>query len=264
MRSGIYTGAVTHERLRPKRHRLRYSVFCLLIDLDEFSLLDGHSALFAINRAGIFSFRETDHGDGQGGLKAWAARLLASNGIAYDGGQIELLCYPRIFGYVFNPLSIYFCRDRARTLVGVLYEVHNTHDERHTYVMRADPGQLVVRHSATKTFFVSPFMPMDCTYRFRITPPAARVGISILEDDAEGLLLTAAFAGERREISSGLWWSLLLRYPLMTLKVVAGIHFEAAKLLIKGIPLFRWHPAKNGIAASAPQQDHDRERSPAE
>jgi DUF1365 family protein len=264
MRSGIYTGAVTHERLRPKRHRLRYSVFCLLIDLDEFSLLDGHSALFAINKAGIFSFRETDHGDGQGGLKAWAARSLASNGIAYDGGRIELLCYPRMFGYVFNPLSVYFCHDRAETLVGVLYEVHNTHGERHTYVMRADPGQLVVRHSATKTFFVSPFMPMDCIYRFRIAPPAGRVGISILEDDAGGLLLTAAFTGARREISSGLWWHLLLGYPLMTLKVVAGIHFEAFKLLVKGLPFFRWHPAEERIAASAQGRDRDVERSPAE
>lgn len=264
MKSGIYTGAVMHERLRPKRHSLRYSVFCLLIDLDEFCLLDGHSALFAINRPGIFSFREADHGDGQGGLKAWAGRLLVSNGIGYDGGRIELLCYPRIFGYVFNPLSVYFCHDRAGMLIGVLYEVHNTHGERHTYVMRAEPGEPVVRHCAAKTFFVSPFMPMDCLYRFRIAPPAGRVGISIREDDAGGLLLTAAFTGERREISSGLWWRLLLAYPLMTLKVVAGIHFEAFKLLVKGLPFHRWHPAESRIAASAPGPDRAVQRSPAE
>ena len=264
MRSGIYTGTVMHERLRPKRHRLRYSVFCLLIDLDEFSLLDGRSALFGINRSGIFSFREADHGDGHGSLKDWSARLLNQHGIAHDGGRIELLCYPRLFGYVFNPLSVYFCHDRAGTLVGILCEVHNTHGERHTYVMRADASQSVVRHSAAKTFFVSPFMPMDCVYRFRIAPPAARVGISILEDDAEGLLLTAVFTGERREISSGLWWRLLLGYPLMTLKVVAGIHFEAVRLLIKGLPYFRWHPAERGIAVSAPKQDRDPKSSPAE
>jgi DUF1365 family protein len=264
MRSGIYAGAVIHERLRPKRHRLRYSVFCLLIDLDEFSLLDGHSALFAINRPAIFSFREGDHGDGRGMLKDWAARLLIHNGIAYDGGRIDLLCYPRLLGYVFNPLSVYFCHDRAGTLVGILYEVHNTHGERHTYVMRAEPGQPVVRHSAAKAFFVSPFMPMDCVYRFRISPPMAGVGISILEDDAEGLLLTAAFTGERREITSALWWRLLLGYPLMTLKVVAGIHFEAVKLLAKGMPFFRWHPAANRIAVSVPQPHRDLEGSSAE
>lgn len=264
MRSGIYAGSVIHERLRPRRHRLRYSVFSLLVDLDEFSVLDNHSRLFAINRPAIFSFREVDHGDGRGMLKDWAAGLLTQNGIAYDGGQIALLCYPRLLGYVFNPLSVYFCHDRAGTLVGILYEVHNTHGERHTYVIRADRGQPVVRHSAAKAFFVSPFMPMDCVYRFCIAPPAARVGISILEDDAEGLLLTAAFTGERREISSGLWWRLLLGYPLMTLKVVAGIHFEAVRLLAKGMPFFRWRPAASRIAVSVSQQDRDLESSSAE
>lgn len=264
MRSGIYCGAVTHERLRPRRHSLRYSVFCLLIDLDELQLLDGHSALFAINRPAIFGFREADHGDGHGTLKDWAARTLTQHGIAYDGGRIELLCYPRLLGFVFNPLSVYFCHDHAGALVGILYEVHNTHGERHTYVMRAEPGQPVVRHSAPKAFFVSPFMPMDCIYRFRIAPPADRIGISILEDDAKGLLLTAAFTGERREISSGLWWRLLLGYPLMTLKVVAGIHLEAIKLLLKGTPLFRWQPAEERIAVSVAGKNRDLERSPAE
>ena len=141
MRSGIYAGSVMHERLRPKRHRLHYRVFCLLIDLDEFAALDGNSRLFGINRPGIFSFREADHGDGEGALKDWAAQLLRQNGIAYDGGRIELLCYPRLFGFVFNPLSVYFCHDRAGALVGILYEVHNTHGERHTYVMAADAEQ---------------------------------------------------------------------------------------------------------------------------
>ena len=104
-------------------------------------------------------------------------------------------------------------------------------------------------------------MPMDCTYRFRIAPPDQRVGISIIEDDAEGLLLTAMFTGRRREISPGLWWRLLLGYPLMTLKVVAAIHLEAIKLLLKGVPVFAWRPARSRNAVSAPDRVSERSTS---
>ena len=193
MRSGLYTGRVVHERLRPKRHRLAYRVFCLLVDLDELDEIDRRfGRLLAVNRPGLFSFEERDHGAGTGSLRDWATAQLAAAGIGFDGGRIELLCYPRLLGFTFNPLSVYFCYRRSGELAGLLYEVHNTHGERHTYVMPAGAGA-VVRHAAKKTFFVSPFMPMDCTYRFRIAPPADRVGISILEDDADGLLLTASF-----------------------------------------------------------------------
>ena len=173
MRSAIYRGLVQHERFRPARHKLAYRVFSLLIDLDELGDLDGRLPLLGINRPGVLSFRESDHGDGVTPLRIWAARLLRDEGIVCDGGRIEMLCYPRIFGFVFNPLTTYFCHDRSGELRAILYEVHNTHGERHTYVLPAT-GERVVRHAAAKQFFVSPFMPMDCIYRFRIAPPGKR------------------------------------------------------------------------------------------
>jgi DUF1365 family protein len=249
MKSALYRGQVAHTRLRPKRHSLGYKVFCLLLDLDELDALAGRFALLGIERGGLFSFRQSDHGDGQFPLKGWAAARLVEAGIGYDGGRIELLCYPRLFGFVFNPLSVYFCHQRDGRLAGILYEVHNTHDERHTYALPAAGEERVVRHAARKQFFVSPFMPMDCTYRFRITTPADRVGISILEDDSDGLLLTASFSGRREELSNRALWRAFLSYPLMTLKVVAGIHWEALKLIAKGVPVFHWSPARQRIAA---------------
>jgi len=261
MRSAIYAGEVVHARMRPKSHRLRYRVFCLLLDLDEIGELG--LRLLGVERPGLMGFRAADHGDRRTPLKHWAGTLLAQAGIDWDGGRIELLCYPRMFGFVFNPLSVYFCHARSGELRGLLYEVHNTHGERHTYVMPAGADGGVVRHEANKAFIVSPFMPMECTYRFRILPPGETVGISILENDREGLLLAAAFTGRREALTDRALLRLLLRYPLMTLKVVAAIHYEAIKLLAKGIRFFDWHAASRRIDHSAPLADV-RVREPAE
>jgi DUF1365 family protein len=266
MNSAIYEGIVMHHRLRPKQHTLRYRVFSLLLDLDELPSL--RLPLLGINRPGLLSFHDRDHGDGVTPLKQWATTQLHDAGVAYDGGRITLLCYPRMFGFVFNPLSVWFCHNRDGALAGILYEVHNTHGERHTYVLPAPPrldqpgearlGQSrteprIVRHSTRKEFFVSPFMPPECAYNFRIAPPGRRVGVSILEHDAEGLLLTASFTGERHALTNRALASLLVRYPLMTVKVVAAIHWEAVKLLLKGFRIFHHRKAAHRIAVSAPR-----------
>lgn len=234
--SGIYTGFVVHKRLRPKRHQLRYRVFSLLLDLDELPSLS--LRWLAVNRPGLLSFREADHGDG-GPLRPWVAARLADAGIEADG-PVRLLCYPRMLGYVFNPLTVHFCHRGDGSLAAVIYEVHNTHGERHAYVLPAGDG--MVRQSCAKTFFVSPFMPMDCVYHFTINPPDEQVRIGIVECDREGVLLTATFNGERTKLSDAGLLRAVFAHPLMTLKVTAAIHWEAIKLLFKGLRVYPHRP----------------------
>ena len=259
--SALYAGEVVHARSRPRVHRLRYKVFSLLIDLDELPKLDNRLRLFGHNRWALFSFHDRDHGNGEtGGLRSWVEGRLATAGIETDDLQVRVLCYPRIFGYVFNPLTVYFCETRNGDLLAILYEVCNTYNERHTYIIPADGEQAGndphgVRHSCAKELYVSPFMPMDCRYDFRIHPPRERVKIDINESDADGLLLFASFAGERRALSDGALFKALVSYPLMTLKVMGAIHWEALLLWLKGIPVHRHLPAKNSATSSVVSTD---------
>ena len=208
----------------------------MMIELGELPRLDRALALFKWNRRGLFSFYDRDHGDGRS-LNIWLDDLLGAAGIAANGPR-RVLCYPRIFGYVFNPLSVWFCHDEANMLKAVIYEVHNTYDERHAYVLGAD-GQKLLRHDCAKDFYVSPFLPPDCRYHFRIHPPDEKVTVAIHEEEAGAPVLNASFAGTRRSLSDRALLAMLFAYPLMTLKVVTAIHFEALRLMLKGI---RRHP----------------------
>ncbi len=225
--SALYEGDVTHTRIFPRRHAFRYRVFSLLLDLDE---IDGLSLkLFARNRAALASFHDADHGDGRP-LKEWATAKLAEVGIEADG-PIRLLCYPRILGYVFNPLSVWFCHRADGHLAATIYEVHNTFGERHSYVLPAGETQ-----ACDKAFYVSPFLSQDCRYVFAIVPPGEDVVIAIRESEGGAPVLNAVFSGKHKALTDRALASALVRHPLMTLKVVAAIHFEAFRLWLKRVP----------------------------
>jgi hypothetical protein len=226
-----------HRRITPRHHRFKYRVFAMLLELDELPALGRRLSLFAHNRRGLFSFQDRDHGDGRD-LNVWLDDLLAKSGIVADGAR-RVLCYPRILGYVFNPLSVWFCHGGDGALKAIIYEVHNNYEERHAYVLPVGDDQGLVRHGCPKVFYVSPFLSRECRYSFRIRPPGEDVAITIQEEEAGAPILNASFAGARRALTDGALARMLLRYPLMTLKVMAAIHYEAVRLMLKGV---RRHP----------------------
>ena len=243
LKSSIYKGTVVHERLRPKRHSLDYNVFSVLLDLSETSDLNIGFRLFSFNRWGVFSFYEKDHGPLTGEcLSSWVTMQLNNSKIYFDTLNIKLLCYPRILGYVFNPLSVYFCYDGEKGLIAILYEVCNTFGERHTYVLPVtNAREKIIKQECRKLHYVSPFIGMDANYRFEISPPTDEVKIIIKEDDDEGLFLIASFIGKSATFNKVNLFKCLLYYPMQSIKIMGGIHLEAIKLWLKG---FRYYPHK--------------------
>ncbi len=249
MRSALYHGTVVHRRLRPKAHHMRYRVFALLLDLDDLPRLGTEFKWLVRNRFGPLSFHDRDHGPGDGSpLRPWVEATLRAAGVAAPVERVALLTYPRILGYVFNPLSVYFCYDAADRVAAVLYEVSNTFGERHTYVIAAD-GPSTIRQECDKRMYVSPFIGMQSTYRFHLKPPTDTATIGIRQSDPEGPLLNAVFSGRRETLSDPALRGAFFRYPLMTLKVIGGIHWEALLLWRKGVPVHR-HVAAPAVSFS--------------
>jgi DUF1365 family protein len=239
--ASLYVGSVMHARLKPVGHRFAYRVASLLVDLDRLAEADRSSRLFSVGRFNLFSFEESDHGPRDGSpLRAHVDRLLAEHGLDRPA-RVLLLCYPRVLGFVFNPLSVYFALDPDGRTVALVYEVRNTFGGIHTYVAPVRPGEETpagLRQSRTKVFHVSPFLPMDQRYDFRILPPGEAVRIRILETDRDGPTLSATFAGRRTAMTDGALARIFAAMPFHTLKVIAAIHYEAARLWLKGAPFF--------------------------
>ncbi len=237
--SAIYPGTVLHARTRPVRHRLRYRMLNLLLDLDEVPALAARLRLLGHNRRALFEFRETDHGDGSATpLRDQVQAQLRAAGLDPAGGSIRVLCMPRLLGMAFNPLTVYFCDAADGTPQALLYEVNNTFGQRHSYLIPVQPGeQAVIRQRIAKKFYVSPFMDMALTYHFRVAPPGVAVSLAMEVHDAAGAMLFAAFAGRRQPLTDAGLLRAFVSHPLLALKVVAGIHWEALKLWRKGLTL---------------------------
>ena len=247
----IYRAEVVHTRTGRVRHRLRHSVFYLYLDLDRLEETARGTRLFSVNRFNLLSFFDQDHGARDGRpVKAWVEAQLKGAGLFDAQGRIFLLTLPRLLGYVFNPLSVYYCFDRSGKLIAVLHEVRNTFGELHGYLLPAIPGKDgIVRQSVAKGFHVSPFIDMSACYRFRLVPPGEELDFRISESVADGSGLMALLRGRRRPFTDGELLASVLAMPFMTLKVTAAIHWHAARLWLKGAR-FRAKPKRPADAVT--------------
>ncbi len=236
--AALYFGNVMHARLKPMRHRFSYRVMSLLIDLDRLAEADRQSLLFGVNRAGLYSFHESDHGSCDATpLRRYVQRRANEHGIDLTGGRVLLLCYPRLFGYTFNPLSVYFCSAADGRLELMIYEVRNTFGDIHSYVLPVKERECSaagLRQQQDKIFYVSPFIGMAMRYHFRVTPPDDCVKLRILQTDTEGPVLSATFSGRRAALTSHALLRAFFALPMVTFKIIAAIHWEALRLWLKG------------------------------
>ncbi|MDQ0463181.1 DUF1365 family protein [Caulobacter ginsengisoli] len=246
----LYVGSTTHHRFEPRPHRFRYAIFQLLVDVDDPGA--GLPGLMRLGRFGLFSFTPADHGDRSGApLRAWVEARLAEAGVTASAVRIRLLAFPRVLGFVFNPLSLFFVEDTDGRLEAVIYEVNNTFGQTHAYVVPA-AGAGRQRQAAAKRLYVSPFYGVEGEYRFTVTPPDEGFHLTIVKAVNGRTDFTAAQTAQRVPLSNPVLLKLFFSMPLMTLKVVAAIHWEALRLLIKGAP-FGARPPGPDVGASLGQ-----------
>jgi uncharacterized protein len=235
-RSALYVGSVMHRRLHPQAHHFRYRAFWFLLDLDELDGLSATTRLFSYNRPNLFSLYDTDHGDGSATpLRLQVERQLREAGVDPALGRIDLLCMPRTLGYAFNPISIYFCHRADGALVALVYEVHNTFGERHSYVIGVRSRGRTLHQQCRKALYVSPFMDMNLRYEFRVAVPDQRIAVGISASTPNEPILSAVLRGTRQPLNDRALIGVFMRIPAITVKVIAAIHLEAMRLWLKGL-----------------------------
>ena len=239
--SCLYTGYVRHRRSRPRVHDFRYAMTVFCLDLDELDSLDRWWPLFGVNRPGVATFYDRDHADAQpGATKAKIVRWLQRDGVDLLDGRIRLVTACRLFGYVFNPVSFYFCDDATGCLRAVVAEVTSTFGERFLYTLKPSTmgrGATGVRADTLKEMHVSPFLSNRCRYTFTIPPPSERLAVGIVQYEDDRHVLDAQLWGERRPLTMGSLARLVAGHPWLTVKTTLAIHAEAFRLYLKGVPV---------------------------
>lgn len=249
--SCLYHGEVVHRRLNPLRHELRYRVFNLLADVDELDTLSRSLRLFSYNRFNLFSISDRNHGPGDGTPvreHAWSLVRASEGGDAVR--RVFMFCYPRVLGYVFNPLTVYYGVDEHDRLRLMIYEVNNTFGGRHSYVLPVGDG---LAQTAPKHFFVSPFNAVEGHYTFNFTAPEEKMALGVALSVADKPVLKAYVSGARVALTDANLLRSFLGIPLLTFKVIAAIHLHALQLWWKGLKLTRRPAAPNHTVDYLPE-----------
>lgn len=248
----LYLARVMHLRVLPDRarqHRFHYTLFRLWLDIDRLAETAKGLRLLGHNRFNLYSIHERDHGPRDGSpLRPWVEEHLAAEGVARPA-RIMLYCFPRVFGYEFNPLAMYCAYDAGDALSGVVYQVRNTDGDLKPYAVNIEAEGL--RHGAAKDFYVSPFIDGDQSYAFTLSEPQETLALRIRVDGQHGLTLIATENADARPLTDAALLRLLFLRPLMTVKITAGIYFEALRLRLKGASFYK-HPGNNGIYPRGP------------
>lgn len=244
MADELFVGEVMHARRLPPRYRFSYRVFSVLVEIGGAERARPQRRLFSRNRFNLFAFHDADHlpPGYDGTLRDWIEGVLAADGIELEGGRIRLLCFPRVLGFVFNPISVWYCEHRDGRLRAIVCEVRNTFGERHCYLLRApDRGPMDLRDTMrhAKRFHVSPFLPIAGKYEFRFAAPADSldIGISWVAQGQRRVVTTQRM--QRVAFTDGAIARLALLVPFMTLKVIVAIHWQALKLWLRGARFHR-------------------------
>ena len=259
MNSCLYECRVMHARLAPRRHRFVYRIFFFALELDELPELARRVPFFSLERRNLYSFRQEDFlpapepdAPGRASLRERVIAHLTQQGVHTPVGRIVLVALPRVAGYVFNPVAFYFCFGAEGAPVAAIAEVTNTFRERKAYVLgretwRERDGGFRLR--VPKHFYVSPFSEVDVAFDFRLRVPTGRLSIQIDDHAAGARTLTSTLQGVRRELTGARLAWFALKYPLVTLGVIARIHWQALRLWLKRVP---WFPKSARAAEQHP------------
>ena len=244
MNSALYECRVMHHRLSPKVHHFRYRIFMFALDLDEIDALAAQIPFFSRNHTNLYEFRDRDHltlpGLESAGTKVNVIAWLAEQGIAFPtGGRILLVTLPRVLGHIFNPVSFYWCFDAAGEPLCAIAEVGNTFGEMKPYLLSSRQGERGFTLVTPKHFYVSPFSPLDLSFDFSLRVPDERLRVRIDDLDGGDRVMLTALTGKRAPLTAARLALYTLKYPLITLKVIGLIHWHAARLWLKRLPVYR-------------------------